>query len=136
MRRALFISTLLFLVSIAGCTVEPDQVQKASGSAATGAAVSTDPNRFYAVLLNNGNVYFGKLESLGTSYPVLREVFYIQSSVNQQTKAVSNTLIKRGKELHGPDQMIINANAIVFVEPVGPESRVAQLIEESKKSGN
>lgn len=91
-----------------------------------------DPKKYYAVLLNNNSVYFGQLEGLGTPYPVLHDVFYIQSNVNQETKAVTNTLIKRGRELHGPDRMIINASAIVFVEPVGLDSRVSKLIEESK----
>ena len=92
-----------------------------------------DPNRYYAVLLNNGAVYFGKLEGLGTSYPTLRDVFYIQSSVDPQTKATSNVLVKRGKELHGPDMMILNEKSIVFVEPVGAQSKVAELIQESQK---
>ena len=91
-----------------------------------------DPKKYYAVLLNNNSVYFGQLEGLGTPYPVLHDVFYIQSNVNPETKAVTNALIKRGKELHGPDRMIINANAIVFLEPVGLDSRVSKLIEESK----
>src|SRR5580692_249761 len=66
-----------------------------------------DPNKYYAVLLSNNFVYFGKLEGLGSEYPVLREVYYIQSNVDQQTKAVNNILVRRGKELHAPDRMII-----------------------------
>jgi hypothetical protein len=57
----------------------------------------------------------------------------VQSNVDQQTKAVSNVLVKRGREWHGPDRMILNAKSIVFVEPVGSDSKVAQLIAESKK---
>jgi len=45
---------------------------------------------------------------------------------------VMNVLVKRGNELHGPDRMVLNANDIVFIEPVGPNSRVAQLIAEQK----
>jgi hypothetical protein len=41
--------------------------------------------------------------------------------------------VKRGKELHAPDRMIINQKSIVFVEPVGADSKVAQLIAESNK---
>ena len=92
-----------------------------------------DPNKYYAVLLNNNAVYFGKLEGLGSAYPVLRDVFYIQSATNPDTKQVTNVLVKRGKELHGPDRMIINEKSIVFVEPVGPDSKVAQLISETKR---
>jgi len=42
-------------------------------------------------------------------------------------------LVKRGKELHGPDRMYLNANSIVFVEPVGADSKVAQLVSEASK---
>ncbi len=108
---------------LAGCQREP----------AAPASAAIDPNKYYAVLLNNNSVYFGKLEGLRSGYPVLREVFYVQTNVNPETKATTNILVKRGKELHGPDRMIINERSIVFVEPVGADSRVAQLIAESKK---
>jgi hypothetical protein len=96
--------------------------------------VHTDPDKYYAVLLNNGSAFFGKLEGLGTAYPVLTDVYYIQTSTNPETKAASNVLLKRGKvEWHAPDRMMINEKAIVFVEPVGPDSKVAQLIAEAKR---
>lgn len=60
-------------------------------------------------------------------------MFYIVSKTDPQTKQVTNLLVKRGKELHGPDRMYINANQIVFVEPVGPDSKVAQLINEASR---
>ena len=97
------------------------------------AAAAIDPNQYYAVLLNNNSVYFGKLAGLGSAFPVLHDVYYVQSNVNQETKQVSNILVKRGKEWHAPDRMIISEKAIVFVEPVGPDSKVAQLIAESKR---
>jgi hypothetical protein len=87
---------------------------------------------YQAVLLTNGSAYFGKLEGLGTPFPILREVFYVQSVQDPESKKVSNTLVKRGKEWHSPDRMILNANMIVLVEPVNPSSRVAQLIAEAK----
>jgi hypothetical protein len=102
-------------------------------SKGTPAPPAIEATKYYAVLLANGSVYFGQLEGLGTPYPVLKDVYYIQSNVNQETKAVANALVKRGKELHQPDRMIINEKAIIFVEPVGPDSRVAQLIKESKQ---
>ena len=92
-----------------------------------------DPNQYYAVLLSNNSVYFGKLEGATTDFPVMHDVYYVQSGVDKDTKAVNNILVKRGKEWHGPDRMIINQKAIVFIEPVGPGSKVAQLIAESKK---
>jgi len=97
------------------------------------AASAVNPAQYEAVLLSNGSVYFGRLEGLGSPYPVLHDVYYVQSNTNPETKAVTNVLVKRGKEWHGPDRMIINERSIVFVEPVGADSKVAQLIAESKK---
>jgi len=86
---------------------------------------------YQAVLLSNGAVYYGKLTGYGTHHPVLTDVFYIISKTNPDNKQVTNVLVKRGKELHGPDRMYLNANQIVFVEAVGPDSKVSQLINEA-----
>jgi hypothetical protein len=93
-------------------------------------AAMTTP--FQAVLLSNGAAYYGPLEGLGTAFPVLKEVYYVQSRQNPDTKQTMNILVSRRKELHGPDRMILNSNMIVFIEPVDPSSRVAQLIAEAK----
>lgn len=85
---------------------------------------------YQAVLLTNGSVYFGQLEGYGGPSPVLRQVYYIVTQTNTQTKQTSNILVKRGKELHEPDRMYLNPRQILFVEPVGPNSKVAQLIKE------
>jgi hypothetical protein len=92
------------------------------------------PTPYQAVLLTNGAVYFGKLEGYGGPHPVLSEVYYIVSQTNADTKQVSNVLVKRGKELHQPDRMYLNASQVLFVEPVGTTSKVADLIQQSKGS--
>ncbi len=101
--------------------------------ARNGSAVDLQPAEYHAVLLSNGSVYFGKLEAFDTPHPVLRDVYYVQSTVDPQTKAVNSILIKRGKEWHAPDRMILQRGNIIFVEPVGRDSRVAKLIAESKE---
>lgn len=83
---------------------------------------------YNAVLLDNNSVYFGKVADLGTDYPVLTDVFYIQSAVDQETKKQSNILVKRGKEWHAPDKMVLNARHIIMIEPVTDGSTVAKLI--------
>jgi hypothetical protein len=89
---------------------------------------------YQAVLLTNGQVFYGRLDKLGSPFPVLTEVYYVvQNQVNQDTKQVSNTLIRRGKEWHAPDRMILNGAHIVLVEPVRTDSVVAKLIEELRK---
>jgi hypothetical protein len=85
---------------------------------------------YQAVLLSNGQVYYGRLDGYGTDHPVLREVYYIQSSVNPQTHEQTNILTRRGKEWHAPDRMYLNPSQILLVEPVGTDSKVADLIRD------
>lgn len=95
-----------------------------------GAEISTP---YAAVLLDTGQLYYGKLTDAGSVFPELTDVYYIQSSVNQETKAVSNVLVRRGNEWHGPDRMFLNERHVVLIEPVGTNSKVAQLIEADKQ---
>ena len=87
---------------------------------------------YQAVLLSGGMVYYGRLEGFGTPYPVLQDVFYVQSQADPATKQVTNILVRRGKEWHAPDRMYLNPGHIVLVEPVGPNSQVAKFIAEAK----
>jgi hypothetical protein len=88
---------------------------------------------YQAVLLTNGSVYFGKLEGYGTKFPVLRDVYYVQSGTDPETKQAKSVLIHRGKmEPHAPDRMYLNPTHIILVEPVGTNSKVAELITQDK----
>ncbi len=87
---------------------------------------------YQAVLLTGGLTYYGKLSGLGTAFPTLSDVYYVQNQTNPETKQVSSILVKRGKEWHAPNRMYLNASQIILVEPVSPGSKVAQLIAESK----
>ncbi len=95
------------------------------------AAVKFDTT-YQAVLLDNDQVYYGKIEGLGTAFPTLTDVYYVEHQANQQTKEVKNILVRRGNEWHAPDHTVINAGHIVSVEPVSPGSKVAELIAELK----
>jgi hypothetical protein len=86
---------------------------------------------YQAVFLSNSQVFFGKAD-VGAEFVTLNDVFYIQSQVNQDTKEVKSTLIKRGNEWHGPDVMYVNKSQVVLIEPVAADSQVAKLIKEAK----
>jgi hypothetical protein len=88
---------------------------------------------YAAVLLDNNQLYYGKLVDAGSGFPELTDVYYILSQVNQETKEVKKVLVRRGNEFHGPDRMFLNEHHIVLIEPVGANSEVAKLIEEDKK---
>jgi hypothetical protein len=90
-------------------------------------------SEYQAVFLANGQVFFGKIENAGADYPLLKDVFYVQTTVNPENKQPVSILVKRGNEWHGPDYMYINSKQIVVIEPVAASSRVAALIAEAKK---
>ena len=113
---------LIFLAGLCAC----DRSDRQKGPEIT--------TPYAAVLLDNGNLYYGKLSNAGSSFPELTDVYYIQNAVNQETKAVTSLLVRRGNEWHGPDRMFLNEHHIILIEPVGTSSKVAQLIEADKQS--
>lgn len=90
------------------------------------------PTEYQAVYLDNGQVFFGKISETGSPFPLLREVFFVQTQMDREKKESKNLLIRRGSEAHGPDFMRLHLRHIVVIEPVAPDSRVAQLIREAK----
>ncbi len=87
---------------------------------------------FEAVLLDNGQVYYGKLTGLGTRYPELTDVYYVVNAVDPTTKKVKHVLVKRGNELHAPTETYLNARHIIMVENVGTSSQIAKLIQQAR----
>jgi hypothetical protein len=61
------------------------------------------------------------------------DIYDVRVAVDPQSKVATNILVRRGKEWHAPDRMVINARHIILVEPVGTSSKVAQLIADDKK---
>ena len=111
-----FLSILMSVLMISGC----------------GKSSIDTKTEYQAVFLDNGQVFFGKAE-VGPEFVTVRDVFYIQNTMTQETKEVRNILVKRGQEWHGPDSMYINKTHVVLIEPVSHDSQVAKLIRESDK---
>ena len=86
------------------------------------------------MVLNGGQVYYGKLQNAAGNYPVLRDIFYVVRKENPETKQVSNVLVRRGKELHGPEFMVLNRQSILFIEPVKEDSEIGRSIAEQTKT--
>jgi len=96
-----------------------------------------------AVFLSNGQVYFGKVKSVGFKTLTLSDIYYLQvvtkplqrteeggtgSTASQQTQQ-ELTLIKLGNEIHGPtDSMLINRDQILLTEQLKSDSRVVTTI--------
>jgi hypothetical protein len=98
------------------------------------AVIST--GEYQAVFLDNGQVYFGKLERPRGDFYLLTDVFYLQSgvAVDQTTNLA---LTKLGSEAHGPeDRMQINKEHVLFFEDMKEDSKVVQAIQQYKTSKN
>lgn len=99
-------------------------------------------NKYQAVFLTNGQVYFGKLKDDGGNYIKLTDIYYLQAKDQQvQPKDAASadqsnlTLIKLGKELHAPaDEMNISRQQVLFWEDITADGKVMKAIEEYKAS--
>lgn len=87
------------------------------------------PERESAVLLQDGQAYFGHLDDSGESgMLLLRDVYYFKDA-NGSPTGLAVSLVRRGAEAHEPaDGMRINRDKVLAVEQVGPTSAVAQAI--------
>jgi hypothetical protein len=92
--------------------------------------------RMSAVLLLDGQAYFGHLDDSGESGTLLlRDSYYFQNASGSATN-LSVGLVKRGTEAHEPaDGMRINRDRVLAVEPVGTESAVAKAIAVEREIG-
>lgn len=98
-----------------------------------------DKNKMQAVFLNNGQVYFGKIDTLNPNYMKLNNIYYLrvnqQVQPGQQANQNDVSLAKLGCELHGPqDQMIINRKEITFWENLKDDGQVAKAVAEFVKA--
>jgi len=125
MKRALFSAGLGFIAALMLAGV----VWKVTA----GKAVTLD-TPYQAVMLDNGQLYFGRIQGLSNAFPVLTEVYYVQEQLDPDTKKVKNVLVRRGSEWHAPTRMVINSRHIVAVEPVSPGSTLAKLIEDLNRT--
>lgn len=100
-----------------------------------------DKNKYQAVFLNGGQVYFGKIKDLNSKFFVVDKIYYLrvnqQAAEGQDQQTAANqdvSLAKLGCELHGPeDQMVINRDQVTFWENLKDDGQVAKAIAEFVK---
>jgi hypothetical protein len=97
-------------------------------------------DKYQAVFLNNGQVYFGKVNSINPKTVDLRGIYYLQTNGSTDTTTQASTastnvsLVKLGCELHAPyDQMLINNDQVIFWENLQDSSQVVQAITKYQK---
>lgn len=107
-----------------------------------GEAATLTDSSYQAIFLTNGQVYFGKVADLNNQYVKLNDIYYLilqqplQPQAEEPVPPPAPVVIKLGDELHGPmDEMFINRDQVLFVEPLKTDSRVVKAIEDFKARG-
>lgn len=101
--------------------------------------VGIDSNKYQAVFLTNGQVYFGKLSDSSKFQIKIANIYYLQVQQNVQpadkdAKDSQVSLAKLGQELHGPeDTMYIAKDQMLFWENLTDNSKVVQAIKSAKQ---
>jgi len=96
-----------------------------------------DKSKYQAVFLNNGQVYFGNIESLNNSYVRMTNIFYLTQGSNSSSSSSSSSngnysLVKLGcQQIHDPlDEMVINRSQVTFWENLNPSGKVVSSIKQ------
>jgi len=100
-----------------------------------------DNSKMQAVFLTNGQVYFGKINSINDQYIDLGQIYYLTTNTQVQPNQTQNNqqqnngvqLVKLGCELHAPqDQMTINRDQVTFWENLKDDGQVAAAVKTFK----
>jgi len=91
---------------------------------------------YQAVFLNNGQVYFGNIQTLNDNYVRMTNIYYLtQNSGSSSSSSSSNnnySLVKLGcQQIHDPlDQMVINRSQVTFWENLNANGKVVASIKQ------
>lgn len=101
-------------------------------------SANIDSDKYQALFLSNGQVYFGKLHAINGGYMKLTDIYYLQTQSSSTTSNLQDSssksssdvqLIKLGSEIHGPsDEMIVSKDQILFFENLKKDGKVAESI--------
>ena len=98
-----------------------------------------EEDKFQAVFLSNGQVYFGRLSAVNDRYMQLTNVFYLERQITAGAEAEATTepsgndnnfqLLKYSDVLYGSDDlMVISRDDIIRYENLNPNGVIARAI--------
>lgn len=138
------LSTVLTVLLILATIVAIAYFGTRLAAGTTGGAVKG--KQYQAIFLTNGQVYFGKLKSVDSSYLKLTDIYYLQvqqtvqpdqQKQENQNQQPNVSLAKLGSELHGPeDTMYISRDQVLFWENLKEDGKVTQAIKDYQSGGN
>lgn len=136
------IITIVIISAVASLGAAGIYMTKNTAGVSKGGNVQINSDKYQAVFLTNGQVYFGKFADDGGNYIKLTDIYYLQAKDqtiqpkdSKETSEPELALIKLGKELHAPaDEMNISRQQVLFWEAIGDDGKVMQAIKEYKAS--
>lgn len=147
-KRTLVVGLMLLITLVVGFWIYSTVFKSAplSGLASPANLLSSlkPTGAYWAVLLNNGQWYFGKLDpdDLNNNFITLSDVHFLEKSeepvaplkgATPQPSASGYNIIKLGNEIHGPmDTMLISRTSITFLEQLRSDSKVVTAITAAK----
>jgi hypothetical protein len=84
---------------------------------------------YAAVYLTGGKVYFGKLEDPAAPEPILKDVFYLTLGQSRDEFRLN----KLTGQDNPKNELVLSRDHILYWEPLEPDSKVMQGIEEFHK---
>jgi hypothetical protein len=92
-----------------------------------------DANKYQAVFLNNGQVYFGDIQDLNNDYVRMTNIYYLTQTGD--TTNSNYSLVKLGcQQIHDPlDEMVISRSKVTFWQNLNDDGKVVKSIQEFQK---
>lgn len=107
-------------------------------------STAIDGNKYQAVSLTDGQIYFGKLHMLNSQYVKVTGAYYLQAQTGKTDTSTSTDtstdqnnvkLIKLGNKIYGPeDDIVIAKDQILTYENLNPDGQVAKWLKKNDGS--
>lgn len=91
-----------------------------------------DSKKYQIVYLNNGQMYFGKLQNVDGAYLYMTSPYTTQATSSHESAddQTQTTIIKVSNQLYGPeDSIAIRASEVSFWQNLRDDSKVSQAIK-------
>lgn len=145
---AIVLSVLVVVSGVVGGVYFYNQTNVSNSSSNSNQVLGTyDANKWSAIFLINGQVYFGKILEKTQNEMIVEDVYFLnvvqrpvgiaegEDQQQFQNAEPELTLVERTNTLHKPTgQIILNMSNVLFTEDLTPESQVIEAIEAMKNT--
>ena len=100
-------------------------------SAGDGFAGRIDEDRYQAVVLSDGRIFFGHLRSISDEYLELSDAHFVDQAEATGEAPATQRVVPITDRLEGPESaMLLNKEYVVAVENLRADSEIVEAIEE------